>query len=93
MNKLFTSKVACEIFCIDENESVKDAKNALGKMPLTEETVKFAKTSEAIPLKTALETGFRKNLLPCKVKETKQLVRSDMEKMTKFLDLGINVST
>ncbi|XP_026329114.1 nitric oxide synthase-like isoform X2 [Hyposmocoma kahamanoa] len=82
--------VACETFCLDENDSVKDAKNALGTMPLTEETVKFAKTSEALPLKTALETGFRKHLLPCKVKETKNLIKSSEEKKTIFVDLRIN---
>lgn len=92
LNTLFTLKVACETFCLDENDSVKDAKNALGTMPLTEETVKFAKTSEALPLKTALETGFRKHLLPCKVKETKNLINRSDEKMTIFVDLGINVS-
>lgn len=84
--------MACETFCLDENDSVKDAKNALGTMPLTEETVKFAKTSEALPLKTALETGFRKHLLPCKVKETKNLIKSSEEKKTIFVDLRINVS-
>lgn len=91
-NTLFTLKVACETFCLDENDSVKDAKNALGTTLLTEETVKFAKTSEALPLKTALENGFRKHLLPCKVKETKNLIKSTEEKKTIFVDLGINVS-
>ncbi|KOB70820.1 Nitric oxide synthase [Operophtera brumata] len=79
--------VACETFCLEENDMVKDAKKALGGVPLTEETVRFGKPSVVLPLKTALEAGFRKQLITCKVKECKHLGDFTADRETIFVDM------
>lgn len=66
---------------------VKDAKKALGGVPLTEETVRFGKPSVALPLKSALEAGFRKQLITCKVKECKSLGDYTADRETIFVDM------
>lgn len=79
--------MACETFCLEENDMVKDAKNALGTMPLTEDTVRFGKSNSEISLKSGLETCFRKQLLKCKVKEKKQLGDFTADRATIFVDM------
>lgn len=71
---------------------VKDAKKALGTMPLTEETVRFGKPNVVLSLKGALEAGFRKQLIPCKVKENKQLGDFTADRATIFIDMEPQVS-
>ncbi|KAL0893659.1 hypothetical protein ABMA27_013817 [Loxostege sticticalis] len=80
-------QVACESFCLDENDMVKDAKKALGTMPLTEETVRFGKPSGSLTLKSALEAGFRKQLISCTVKESKMLGDFTADRATIFVDM------
>ncbi|KAJ0180349.1 hypothetical protein K1T71_003753 [Dendrolimus kikuchii] len=79
--------VACETFCLDENDMVKDAKRALDTVPLSEETVRFGKPSGNITLKIALETSFRKQLVTCKVKESKYLGDYTDDRATIFVDI------
>lgn len=85
--------MACESFCLDENDMVKDAKKALGTMPLTEETVRFGKPSGSLTLKSALEAGFRKQLISCTVKESKMLGDFTADRATIFVDMEPQVST
>ncbi|XP_053625509.1 nitric oxide synthase-like [Plodia interpunctella] len=79
--------VACETFCLDENEAVKDAKKALGTLPLTEETVRLGRPSKVVPIKAALEAGFRKNLVTCKVEENKILGDYTADRATIFVNM------
>ncbi|RVE54796.1 hypothetical protein evm_000563 [Chilo suppressalis] len=81
--------VACETFCLDENDMVIDAKKALGSMPLTEETVRFGKAHTGITLKSALESSFRKQLIPCTVKENKLLGDYTADRATIFVDMEL----
>lgn len=84
-SKIF--QVACETFCLDENDMVKDAKKALGDVPLTEETVRFGKYQGDTKLKAALEASFRKQLITCKVKENKNLGDFSADRATVFVDM------
>ncbi|KAL4714040.1 hypothetical protein ACJJTC_008394 [Scirpophaga incertulas] len=79
--------VACETFCLEENDMVKDAKKALGTMPLSEETVRFGKPHAEITLKCALEASFRKQLITCTVKENKVLGDFTADRATIFVNL------
>lgn len=93
VNKFTTNfKVACETFCLDENDMVKDAKKALGDVPLTEETVRFGKYQGNTTLKAALEASFRKQLITCKVKENKNLGDFSADRATVFVDMQPEVS-
>ncbi|XP_014368149.2 nitric oxide synthase [Papilio machaon] len=83
-------QVACETFCLDENEMVRDGKKALGMMPLTEQTVRFDKPNKVLPIKSALEAGFRKQLLTCVVKENKHLGDYTADRATIFVDMESN---
>ncbi|CAG9096154.1 unnamed protein product [Plutella xylostella] len=80
-------QVSCETFCLEDNDMVKNAKSVFGSMPLTEETVRFGKVTEAVPMKSALETGFRRQLVSCTVKENKNLGHCCSERATIFVDL------
>lgn len=71
---------------------VKDAKKALGNVPLSEETVRFGKPSENMTLKSALEASFRKQLVTCKVKENKYLGDYTDDRATIFVDMEPEVS-
>lgn len=71
---------------------VKDAKKALGGVPLTEETVRFGKPSVVLPLKSGLEAGFRKQLITCKVKECKHLGDFTADRETIYLDMEPQVT-
>ncbi|XP_068629957.1 nitric oxide synthase-like [Battus philenor] len=82
--------VACETFCLEENDMVKDGKKALGMMPLTEETVKFEIPDRILPINSALEVGFKKQLLTCVVKEVKHLGDVTADRATIFVDMESN---
>jgi nitric-oxide synthase, brain len=84
--------VACETFCLEENDMVKDGKKALGTMPLSEETVRFGKPQIGITLKKALENTYRKQLSTCKVMENKILGDCSADRTTIFIDLEPDVS-
>lgn len=71
---------------------VKDAKKALGTLPLTEETVRFGKPTAVLSLKSALEAGFRRQLVSCKVKENKMLGDYTADRATIFVDMEPQVS-
>lgn len=71
---------------------VKDAKKAFGKVPLTEETVRFGKPSIVLPLKAALEASFRKSLITCKVKDNKHLGDRTADRETVYVDMAPQVS-
>lgn len=71
---------------------VKDAKKALGTLPLTEETVRFGKSTAVLSLKSALEAGFRRQLVSCKVKENKMLGDYTADRATIFVDMEPQVS-
>lgn len=71
---------------------VKDAKRALGSVPLTEETVRFGKSNNTMSLKSALEAGFRKQLISCTVKENKNLGDYSVDRATIFVDMEPQVS-
>ncbi|XP_072944441.1 nitric oxide synthase-like [Epargyreus clarus] len=83
-------RVACETFCLEENEMVKDANNAFGQLPLTVETVRFEKTDKVPTLKSALETSFRKNIITCEVKDNKHLGDYSADRATIFIDMESN---
>lgn len=71
---------------------VKDAKKSLGKVPLTEETVRFDKPTTVLPVKSALEAGFRKSLIECKVKTNNNLGDRTADRETVFIDMEPQVT-
>lgn len=71
---------------------VKDAKKEFGRMPLSEETVKFGKVDKPSALKNSLEKGFKKQLIPLKVKNIKNLGEYTADRTTIFVDFESNVS-
>lgn len=84
--------MACETFCIEENDMVKDAKKAFGRMPLTEETVRFSRADKKSEMKTALEQSCRKHLITCKINEIKHLGENTTDRATVFVEMEANVS-
>lgn len=88
----FSTKVACETFCLEEDDMVKDAKNALGTLPLTEDTVRFGKANTNATLKKGLEASFRKSLVTCIVKEKKMLGDCSADRETIFVDMEPEVN-
>uniref|UniRef100_A0A2A4JQF6 Nitric oxide synthase n=1 Tax=Heliothis virescens TaxID=7102 RepID=A0A2A4JQF6_HELVI len=79
---------SCKTFCLDESDMVKDAQNAVGVIPVTEETVRFGKPSSDMPLISALAAGFRKQLATYKVIENKTLAaHAESEAETIFIDM------
>ncbi|XP_026757602.2 nitric oxide synthase-like isoform X1 [Galleria mellonella] len=79
--------VACETFCLDESDMIKDAKKALTTLPLAEETVRFGKPIPDISIKCALESSFRKQLIACKIKHNKLLGDCTADRATIFIDM------
>lgn len=71
---------------------VKDAKKAFGKIPLTEETVKFSRTENRRDMKCALEHSYKKQIISCKIKENKYLGESTCDRSTIFVDMESDVS-
>lgn len=71
---------------------VKDAKKAFGKIPLTEETVKFSRTENKRDMKSALEYSYKKHFISCKINENKYLGESTNDRSTIFIDMKSDVS-
>lgn len=81
-------QVACETFCLDENEMMKNAQKAFDTVPLTPETVRFSKPSADISLSKALESVQKKELITFKVNKVKYLGKHEATNgVTIFVDL------
>ncbi|KAH9639089.1 hypothetical protein HF086_009058 [Spodoptera exigua] len=79
---------SCRTFCLDESDMIREAQNALGIIPVTEETVRFGRPAAELPLINALEAGFRKQLVTYKVEENKTLSEhKETNAQTIFVDL------
>ncbi|XP_035436564.2 nitric oxide synthase [Spodoptera frugiperda] len=79
---------SCKTFCLDESDMVREAQNALGIIPVTEETVRFGRPTTELPVINALEAGFRKSLVTYEVKENKTLSEhKETNAETIFVDL------
>ncbi|XP_013182279.1 PREDICTED: nitric oxide synthase-like protein [Papilio xuthus] len=80
--------VACETFCLDDDETLQEAKRALGSVTLSEETVRFAHPACRPPaLPVALQSALNRQLVTCVVKANKDLGDSSAERSTIFIDL------
>lgn len=84
--------MACETFCIEENEMVKNAKKSFGKIPLTEETVRFNRADKKPNIKAALEDSYKRQFMTCKVKDNKHLGEFTNDRATIFVDMESSVS-
>lgn len=87
-------KVACETFCLDDDETLQEAKRALGTVALSEETVRFAfPTCKPPVLLNAIQTTINRQLVTCVVKANKDLGDSSAERSTIFIDMEPKVLT
>lgn len=81
-------QVACETFCLDDDETLQEAKRALGTVALSEETVRFATpATRPLPLPAALQIAMNKKIVTCVVKANKDLGDDSAERSTIFIDL------
>ncbi|XP_061712007.1 nitric oxide synthase-like [Cydia pomonella] len=83
-SKIF--QVAAETFCVEET-MLMDAKNAISKLPLTEETVRFGKPSTTVSMKQALESTYKRQVIPSMVKKIKRLGDHTEDRETIFVDM------
>lgn len=80
--------VSCETFCLDDDETLQEAKRALGTVALSEETVRFAPPEVRPPtLQVALKTALNKKFIQCVVKANKDLGDGSSERSTIFIDM------
>ncbi|XP_059050101.1 nitric oxide synthase-like protein [Achroia grisella] len=80
--------VACETFCLDDDETLQEAKRALGSVALSEETVRFIlPVGRAPTLTAALQSALNKKFVTCIVKANKDLGDSSAERSTIFIDM------
>ncbi|XP_045491293.1 nitric oxide synthase-like protein [Colias croceus] len=80
--------VACETFCLDDDETLQEAKRALGTVTLSEETVRFAYPAGKPPtLLNGLQSALNRQLITCTVKANKDLGDSTAERSTIFIDM------
>ncbi|XP_026330054.1 nitric oxide synthase-like protein [Hyposmocoma kahamanoa] len=80
--------VACETFCLDDDETLQEAKRALGTVALSEETVRFAHPEVCpLSLREALQSALNKHLVTCIVKANKDLGDASAERSTIFIDM------
>nr|XP_032513721.1 nitric oxide synthase-like protein [Danaus plexippus plexippus] len=80
--------VACETFCLDDDETLQEAKRALGTVALSEETVRFTiPIIKPPPLFNALQSAFNRQLVTCVVKANKDLGDTSAERSTIFIDM------
>ncbi|OWR52517.1 nitric oxide synthase [Danaus plexippus plexippus] len=79
--------VACESFCLEENDMVKDAKKSFGMLRLSEETVRFGKADKKPDVETALTDSYKKYIISCKVRENKNLGEITDDRVTVFVDM------
>lgn len=87
-------QVSCETFCLDDDETLQEAKRALGTVALSEETVRFAPPEVRPPtLQVALKTALNKKFIQCIVKANKDLGDGSSERSTIFIDMEPKVKT
>lgn len=80
--------MACETFCLDDDETLQEAKRALGTVALSEETVRFTSAGCRTPtLHAALQKSLNKKFVTCVVKANKDLGDASAERSTIFIDL------
>ncbi|XP_072944115.1 nitric oxide synthase-like protein isoform X1 [Epargyreus clarus] len=80
--------VSCETFCLDDDETLQEAKRALGTVALSEETVRFAHPAGNPPaLPNALQSAVNRQLVTCVVKANMDLGDSSAERSTIFIDM------
>ncbi|KAG7307096.1 hypothetical protein JYU34_007233 [Plutella xylostella] len=80
--------VACETFCLDDDETLQEAKRALGTVALSEETVRFSDPESCPPtLPVALQSAVNRQLVSCVVRANKDLGDESAERSTIFIDL------
>lgn len=80
--------VSCETFCLDDDETLQEAKRALGAVALSEETVRFAEPCSRPPtLQAALQSALNKKFVNCVVKANKDLGDGSAERSTIFIDM------
>ncbi|CAB3251854.1 unnamed protein product [Arctia plantaginis] len=80
--------VSCETFCLDDDETLQEAKRALGTVALSEETVRFTNPTCRPPaLQSALQSALNKKFVNCLVKANKDLGDESAERSTIFIDL------
>ncbi|XP_039746679.1 nitric oxide synthase-like protein isoform X1 [Pararge aegeria] len=80
--------VACETFCLDDDETLQEAKRALGTVALSEETVRFTIPEIKPPgLLNALQSAVNRQLTTCVVKANKDLGDLSAERSTIFIDM------
>ncbi|XP_050666056.1 nitric oxide synthase-like isoform X2 [Leptidea sinapis] len=81
---------ACETFCIEENDVIKDAKKSVGMIPITKDTVRLIGVERALSTKTALEESYKKHLIKCKVVDNKSLGEISSDRATIFVDMEVD---
>ncbi|XP_075969286.1 nitric oxide synthase isoform X2 [Anticarsia gemmatalis] len=80
--------VSCETFCLDDDETLQEAKRALGTVALSEETVRFATPTGQTPtLQNALKSALNKKFVSCIVRANKDLGDDSAERSTIFIDM------
>ncbi|KAI8435227.1 hypothetical protein MSG28_003583 [Choristoneura fumiferana] len=80
--------VACETFCLDDDETLQEAKRALGTVTLSEETVRFTNPETNAPsLTVALQSTLNRQLITCIVKANKDLGDDSAERSTIFIEM------
>lgn len=85
--------MACETFCLDDDETLQEAKRALGTVALSEETVRFAHAVGRAPaLPAALQSALNKQFVTCIVRANKDLGDASAERSTIFIDMEPKVS-
>lgn len=86
-------QVACETFCLDDDETLQEAKRALGSVTLSEETVRFSTSGTRSPsLVNALQSALNKQFIPCIVKANKDLGDASAERSTIFIEMEPKVT-
>lgn len=80
--------MACETFCLDDDETLQEAKRALGTVALSEETVRFARPAGRAPILTAaLKSALNRQMITCIVRANKDLGDASAERSTIFIDM------
>ncbi|CAG4908085.1 unnamed protein product [Colias eurytheme] len=83
-------QVACETFCLEENDIIKDAKKSFGVIPITKDTVRFSNVEKGLPIKKALEESYKKHYITCRVQENKPLGDFTSDRATIFVDMEVD---
>lgn len=85
--------MACEIFSLDDSSIIEDVKNILEKPQLSNETVRFAKPGEPLlPIKTALEYAYHKELFASIITDNKVLGECKTDPSTIFVEMEPQVN-